>query len=135
MFDCARSNNDFYFTFWQGDSRWRPDHLIDSNDCVEMDYIHCRTSAVIVQDNISFSDAEPAEDSVEQVVRVDRPDHLAELLEGKTQFQRQQLGGLVEQDDVMCVPNVSQSLFHMMSATTQAWGERRGLRFFRLCGQ
>ena len=45
----------------------------------------------------SLADAEPAEDPVEQVVRVHRPDHLPNLIEGEPQFQGKQLGRLVEQ--------------------------------------
>ena len=51
-------------------------------------------------------DAEPTEHAVEQVVGVDRSDHLAEPVEGQPQFRRQHLGRVVEQRGVVGVPQV-----------------------------
>ena len=49
----------------------------------------------------SFPNAEAAEDAIEQVVGVNGPYHLSELIESEPQLQGQQLGGIVEEHDVM----------------------------------
>src|SRR5262245_28689959 len=71
-------------------------------------------------------DAEPAEDAVEQVVGINCPDHLSNLIEGEPQFQRKQFGRLVEQGGVVGIAQVGQPLLDVMPAPAQARGQGRG---------
>jgi hypothetical protein len=51
-----------------------------------------------------LSNAEAAEDPIEQIVRIHRADHLADLIERPTQFQSEQLRRITVQHDGVCAP-------------------------------
>ena len=48
-----------------------------------------------------FPNAKAAKNSVQQIVGVNGSDHLAELFQGQAEFESQEFGGFVEEDDVV----------------------------------
>ena len=76
----------------------------------------------------SFPDAEAAEDAVEQVVGVDRPDHLAELVQRAAQLQGSSSGGSSNSTSGVRLPQVRQARLDVVPAAAQARGQRRPRR-------
>ena len=87
-----------------------------------------------MQDRL-LPDAKSAEDAIEQIVRVNRADHLSELLQRPAQLQCQQLRRILEQDDAVRSPQLFQARFDMMAAAAQARSEGRLLATASVFGQ
>src|SRR5205823_1088171 len=72
-----------------------------------------------------LADAKPAEDPVEQVVGVNGPGHLAELVQGAAQLQGQQLRRVLTDHQGVRPPQLPDALLDVMPAAAQARRQRR----------
>ncbi len=67
-----------------------------------------------------FTNAKPAENAIEQIIRVHGAGHLAELFQRSAQLQRQQFRRLLEQNDAVRPPQLLQARFDVMTAAAEA---------------
>ena len=72
-----------------------------------------------------FPDAEAREDAVQQVVRVDGSDHLAELIESTAEGQGDEFGWVVEQNLTVSLLQVADARIDVVTTAALARSQRR----------